>query len=76
MKVTEFHKLHDDVVRQVEYSKHLNAIFSAAECRTIEIGQTPSPGVVISDLGVQKTKTELRMTKVKVKTNNLCQNLL
>lgn len=66
MRVTQFHRVHKDIVRQVEYSESLNAIFSAAECRDIGLGHTPAPGLVISDLGVQKTQTIFRMTKVRV----------
>lgn len=64
MRVTQFPRVHRDIVRQVEYSETLNAIFSAAECRDIGYGHTPAPGLVISDLGVQKTQTIFRMTKV------------
>lgn len=63
MRVTRLPHVHKDIVRQVEYSETLNAIFSAAECRSIGQGHTPAPGLVISDLGVQKTQTVFRMTK-------------
>lgn len=64
MRVTQFLRVHDDIVRQIEYSVTMNAIFSAAECRSIGVGKKPAPGLVISDLGVQKTQTVMRMTKV------------
>lgn len=65
MRVTRLPRVHRDIVRQVEYSETLNAIFSAAECRNIGPGHLAAPGLVISDLGVQKTQTIFRMTKVR-----------
>lgn len=64
LRVTQFNRVHNDIVRLVQYCETLNAIFSAAECRDIGLGHTPAPGLVISDLGVQKTQTVFRMTKV------------
>lgn len=69
IRVSQFHRVHKDIVRQVEYCPNLNAIFSAAECRDISVGHTPAPGLVISDLGVQKTQTIFRMTKVRDRLN-------
>lgn len=64
IRVTRLAAVHRDVVRQVEYSAALNAIYSAAECRTIELGRTAAPGLVISELGVQRGQTVFRMAKV------------
>lgn len=69
MKITFQMKIHKDIVRQVEYSEFLNSIISAAECRDVPMGRKPNPGLVISELGVQKTQTVINMYKVNMKTN-------
>lgn len=53
------------MIRQVDYCEQLNCLVSSAECREIPVGQTPSPGLVLTDLGVQRKETIMRMTRVK-----------
>ncbi len=54
------------MVLQVDYLEELNCIVSAAECREISVGETPSPGLVLSDLGVQRKETIMRMLRVNI----------
>lgn len=52
------------MIRQVDYCAKLNCLVSAAECREIGVGQMAYPGLVLTDLGVQRKETILRMTSV------------
>lgn len=52
------------MIRQVDYREELNCLVSAAECREIPVGQTAYPGLVLTDLGVQRKETIMRMTRV------------
>lgn len=52
------------MVRQVDYCEQLNCLVSAAECREIPVGEKPTPGLVLTDLGVQRKETIMRMLRV------------
>lgn len=62
MKVQQFRELHKNTITQVNYHPGMDSIFSAAECETVRANQLPS-GLVILNIGVQKSKTVIRMIK-------------
>ncbi|KAG4072283.1 hypothetical protein HA402_004215 [Bradysia odoriphaga] len=62
-RISTFPKKHKDMIRQVDYCEQLNCIISAAECREIQIGERPGPGLVLTDLGVQRKETIMRMLR-------------
>lgn len=64
-RISTFPNKHKDMIRQVDYCEQLHCIVSASECREIPVGQTVSPGLVLTDLGVQHKETIMRIPKVR-----------
>jgi len=62
MKCCEFKNLHNDIIRQVFYSSNLNSIVSASE--STMTSNAYLPGVIITNLGIQKSQTVFKMNSV------------
>lgn len=61
--IQTFPHIHIDIVTQVEFCDEMCAIFSSSECPPVKTGTKLSPGLIITDVGVRRSQTIIRIPR-------------